>query len=259
MDEKYVNKYSANKKYGIINLVNKAIKRPRKDKHPEIKRSGEADIRDLNNMLVSSDKKFGGVAIAKVGENLERATGNWNGKLFLTKEPVKVEEVNQEPKMIKEYPPISETLLKLWEEKYGLEIKNILKKSGNRAIKIETLILENKEEKNIFKVYFESNEFGSVTIAKFACTPMSGCYAIVLFHSTAVNDLVRGLGIASVLQRLRLESAKVSGFSYAQCTTNSKNDVQNKLLTKFGWEPIKKFNNIKTGNEVIYWMKEIER
>lgn len=155
------------------------------------------------------------------------------------------------------FPEIEDSIVALWESTYKNELQKLIATPLKQIKAIPSTSLS--FEKKHFTITYPSNEFEFHEIARFACLPMSGCHAIVLFHSSAVHDFLRGYGIGKLLHKLRVEACIASGFSYAQCTTCASNETQNKILRNNGWEEIKEFMNIKTDNDVIIWLKKLTK
>lgn len=82
-----------------------------------------------------------------------------------------------------------------------------------------------------------------------------GCCGLCLSTGATVKEELRGLGIGSIMSELRIEVAKLAGFSAIMCTDVKTNTPQQAILAKMGYERIFEFNNTKTGNDIQIHIK----
>lgn len=86
-------------------------------------------------------------------------------------------------------------------------------------------------------------------IAQCKLNQLPGCCGVLVSNGAHVNTL-RGRGIGTAMARLRLDIAKMFGYTTLLCTDVMDNTPQRKILTKLGYTDLFKFKNRRTNNTV---------
>lgn len=96
---------------------------------------------------------------------------------------------------------------------------------------------------------------GFSPIAKFGMMPMPGCRGICVFHHAEVEEKLRGIGVGTILLRIRTEVAKIAGYSLLLCTVQEINSVERHLLESTMWQRLPSFINKTTGHTIALYNK----
>lgn len=96
-----------------------------------------------------------------------------------------------------------------------------------------------------------------ISIADFSLTQLPGCCGILVSHSSCIGSEFRKKGLGNLLHELRIELAKLNGYTILLCTDVVGNVHQKKILDKFGWESIFQFRNKRTNNWVEISVKDL--
>ena len=88
-------------------------------------------------------------------------------------------------------------------------------------------------------------------LASFQLVQMIGCCGILVSTQSSVHRKLRGKGLGTVLNSLRVEMARNMGYGILLCTDVESNAAQRKILAKNGWQDIYDFKNPRTGNRVF--------
>jgi GNAT superfamily N-acetyltransferase len=94
-------------------------------------------------------------------------------------------------------------------------------------------------------------------VAGFSMTTLPGNCGVVVFHSASVRPEFRRKGLGRLLLEVRINAAKLAGYSVALATTKQDNNIENKLLRSTGWTPFHDFTNARTSNKILMWMKTL--
>lgn len=76
-------------------------------------------------------------------------------------------------------------------------------------------------------------------------------------HAFFVYPAMRGMGNGHRLKASQNQTLHALGYSYAQCTVDSSNTAQIKVLAKAGWRMRDDFSNAKTGSIIQVWGWEV--
>lgn len=95
----------------------------------------------------------------------------------------------------------------------------------------------------------------SIGFAKISQYP--GCCGICVIHGIHINSNYRGKGYGIWFWNKLLEIAKNKKYTVATCTTNQHSTEMVHLLEKTGFVSTMEFINIKTGNTVKEWFKNL--
>ena len=87
-------------------------------------------------------------------------------------------------------------------------------------------------------------------IARFSLKQLPGCCGICVSFHANVSTTIRKKGIGSLLNKIRQQIAWNNGYTILLCTDVEKNEPQQKILNKNGWQKIMTFNNRRTHNKV---------
>lgn len=98
----------------------------------------------------------------------------------------------------------------------------------------------------------KTNEIGSYEL-----TPMAGCARVAISHGLKINPEHRGKGHGWRAMSERIDTAKQLGFEVLIATVVNGNLPEEKILRKFGWKEVTTFDNLKSGNNVNLWVKNI--
>jgi len=94
--------------------------------------------------------------------------------------------------------------------------------------------------------------------SEFTLTEQVNCCGILISTNTSVRSDLRGRGIGTELQALKLALAKEFGYSMLMCTVNmTGNPGQVSILEKNGWSRVAAFNNGRTKNDVGIFTKPV--
>lgn len=118
-------------------------------------------------------------------------------------------------------------------------------------------------------IYVSKDEFGDddyltddgakTRMGGFRLVSMPGCCGIAISTGSWVHHEFRSRGIGTILNKARLDLAKILEFGAVICTDVSHNAPSRKLLEKNGWKDVFKFKNPRTRNEVFLSVIPLER
>ena len=97
-----------------------------------------------------------------------------------------------------------------------------------------------------------ANEYGYCELNSFP-----GCSQIVVSNHGVVFPKFRGQGNGHKNHQLRVARAKDLGYDLMICTVRADNAAEKAVLTKNGWEFLKRFLNTESANVVELWCKEL--
>lgn len=94
-------------------------------------------------------------------------------------------------------------------------------------------------------------------ITQFKLVQLPGCCGICISTGVFVHNNYRNKGINSILNNMRIELAKYSGYGILLCTDKDNNDYERKTLNKNDWKDIYSFINPRTNNKLNITIKEL--
>lgn len=97
-----------------------------------------------------------------------------------------------------------------------------------------------------------ANEFGECNI-----TTVPGCSTLCISHGVQVFPQFRGKGHGKRNMALRLARMKAMGYSHVLCTVRKDNEIEVGMLLNNNWKFLYSFDNPKTSNRVMLWIKEL--
>jgi predicted acetyltransferase len=95
------------------------------------------------------------------------------------------------------------------------------------------------------------------TVASWRVEHMPHCRHICVFIDAQVEESFRGTGLGTILNKVRLELAKASGYSLALCTVREDNPAQNRIMKKNMWRIIETLNEYTEGAKVYLYSKTL--
>lgn len=147
--------------------------------------------------------------------------------------------------------PVQDLTEKYVKEKLKLGISTIL---GSKDWK---LLVEEKD----YGKYLD-NAFGKLPIGRYKimlgkeevaswklCQQV-GCCGVCVSTEAEVSKKWQGKGLGKLLNSLRIDIARINGFSLLLCTDVLSNTYQRKILAWNGWRDVCTFLNRRTGNTV---------
>ena len=96
-------------------------------------------------------------------------------------------------------------------------------------------------------------------LSGWALREMPGCCGACVSTGAAVNGTMQGLGIGTILNKLRCRIAELLGFGLLICTDITNNEPQQKILAKNNWKLVDSFINPRTDNEVAVHTYELNK
>jgi len=111
----------------------------------------------------------------------------------------------------------------------------------------------NKKEPNYrFRLWspYNPEAVPETIVAGFSLSQMPGCCGLCVSHDAYVISSLRGRGIGTALNELRIYLARNMGYTCLLCTDVDSNEPQKKILSKNGWKTNMTFCNKRTGNIV---------
>lgn len=142
-------------------------------------------------------------------------------------------------------------------DKYRAELET---KLGTKDFMLECV---SPAAKNPYQHYITAVPFGSYVLTRvvmygnvafndrvafFQLSGMPGCCGVCVSHGASVYSQYRNKGLGTLLQLLRMDIARVNGYTVMLCTDRADNTYQNKILSKNGWPKIYDFTNKRTDN-----------
>lgn len=95
------------------------------------------------------------------------------------------------------------------------------------------------------------------TIGYFDLDPLPGCPEVGVSHAMCIFGKHRGKGYGARALEERCKLVKTLGFAMLICTVASGNKPQEKLLPRAGFRSVSFFDNERTGNRVVLWVKNL--
>ncbi len=97
-------------------------------------------------------------------------------------------------------------------------------------------------------------------VAGFTLVEQVNCCGALVSTKTYVHRDWKGKGIAQFMQPIKLEIAKMFGYSSLAATVNmTGNPAEVHILEKCGWVKGFEFKNSRTGNQVGFFFKEVKK
>lgn len=87
-------------------------------------------------------------------------------------------------------------------------------------------------------------------ISSWELVQMIHCCGICVSTSAMIYDKYRGMGLGTLLNKLRIHLAAEAGYGCLMCTDIDSNIPQRKILAKNGWKDVHSFTNPRTGNVI---------
>lgn len=94
-------------------------------------------------------------------------------------------------------------------------------------------------------------------LSRFSISRLYGCCGVAVFYHASVAKDFRSRGLGTLLLQLREEAARKAGYSLAVATVQADNEEENMILRKAQWELARGFKNIRTGNDIVLYTKEL--
>lgn len=99
----------------------------------------------------------------------------------------------------------------------------------------------------------------AVYVVRFSLSELPGCCGYLVSHNLRVCPEYRNRGVGKLFQEIKFEMAKTFGYTYLMCTTTQHNEVENHILTQYGWQQIHSGINARTSNQLYMWVKSVPR
>lgn len=134
--------------------------------------------------------------------------------------------------------------------KFLEEIKSSLSKNirgisfAPDSIKIE---MSNQYNQTCHKIKAKDEKDKVHEIALFKLDQLQGCCGVCVSYHSSIGTSFRGIGLGTILNRLRIEIARGQGYGLLICTDVETNIPQNKIMDANNWVLGTKFKNPKTG------------
>lgn len=145
-----------------------------------------------------------------------------------------------------------------YNEQYEKELVEKFKKQLAPILGTEEFTFVRLEHKEDYETKLRSGHFHIVVpsnvsdkvAATFALLPMPGCCGICISTGAYVCSDLRGRGLGTILNTIRIEIARYMGYTVLLCTDVESNKAQRAILAKNGWKDIYQFVNKRTKNTV---------
>lgn len=108
--------------------------------------------------------------------------------------------------------------------------------------------------------YYVQTKDNKQGVAVFEMVQLPGCCAFAVSCHTEIYEKFRGKGIAPILQELKAEIARKSGYTGMFATITDDNEAQKKILPKSGWVLLADASgkkNPKTGHVIHTYFKSL--
>lgn len=139
---------------------------------------------------------------------------------------------------------LSENLKDIF-DKYKDKIEDITKKDVNLE---RSYVSYHKGPGGDFRLSSKNYE---TTLSCWSLTQLSGCCGVcVSYGAVIVDEELRGKGLGTLLNELRIDLARELGYGCLICTDIEDNIPQQKILNQNGWKKIGSFTNPRTNNEI---------
>lgn len=99
---------------------------------------------------------------------------------------------------------------------------------------------------------FSDNNGGSYQLTNFP-----GNSQIAVLNADFIAPDKRGKGLGKQLHEDKLNKAIELGYDMIVCTVITSNVAQVKILLKYGWTKLSRFNSKKTGNDITMFSKQL--
>ncbi len=103
------------------------------------------------------------------------------------------------------------------------------------------------------RVQSKTNEI----IAEFRLTEFPGCCAFMVSFHGSVSYKWQKLGLGAILNQMRIDIARLLGYTALVCTDKLDNVGQRKILAKNGWKDIFTCVNKRTNNKIAISLVEL--
>lgn len=94
-------------------------------------------------------------------------------------------------------------------------------------------------------------------VASFSLRQLPGCCGVLVSYHGRVYNPYRKMGIGTLLNQMKIDIARVWGYTTLLCTDVIDNQPQRKILGKNGWKDIHTFTNKRTGNLVAITVRDL--
>lgn len=142
-------------------------------------------------------------------------------------------------------------------KKYGATIKSMLDKSGHFKKPVENFVIESQPIGVKDEWYTDKVDCGKYKlmvskriIASWELYQMKNCCGICVSTAAMVHHAYRKQGLGLILNQIRMDLARIMGYSLLLCTDVVKNTPQQKILSANKWKLIHRFVNQRTKNEI---------
>ena len=99
--------------------------------------------------------------------------------------------------------------------------------------------------------------FDGVEVGVYHLAPMPGCPAVGILHGSVIYPQFRNKGYGKESHVEKYMEAQRLGFEVLFCTTKADNTPEIRILEHWKWKRLRTFDNPKTGNTVVLWMKHL--
>lgn len=106
------------------------------------------------------------------------------------------------------------------------------------------------------KKTLQKNEF-PLEISAFKLVQMPGCCGICISTGVSIHPSYRGRGLNTLLNNMRIELARLGGYTLLMCTDLVNNIPERKTLDKNYWRDIYLFKNLRTSNELAISIRDL--
>jgi hypothetical protein len=102
-----------------------------------------------------------------------------------------------------------------------------------------------KSQQGRFNVTLDNN-----IVSVFDLHPLPGCCGVVVSTGSYINTEYRGVGLGSLLNKMRLDIAQKWGYGMILCTDVKHNERQMRVLRRNRWRKAIEFHNPRTNNNI---------
>lgn len=118
------------------------------------------------------------------------------------------------------------------------------------------LHLNTVKKYNDFKSSHDINSWIRL-ISEFTLIQMPGCCGMCISTNVKVSERYRNKGLNNILNQMRIDIAKESGYGILICTDIISNTPERATLSRNHWKDIYNFNNPRTKNQIAISIKEL--
>ena len=123
----------------------------------------------------------------------------------------------------------------------------------------EPVVCEVTGTKDAYRVMLNNTKEKRLTpVGNFSLTALPGCCGVVVFYHAHIDPALRKKGIGGLLLSARIRAAELAGYSLAQATVISSNEVEIAMLESEGFKEVNQFVNSRTRNTVLVYQKTLK-